>query len=48
MISTIINGNNTVIKEQKRLKKTFLKAKTARVPFNNLLKKVLLILVVFD
>jgi hypothetical protein len=43
-----IDRNDTVIKERKRLKKTSLKAKTTRVPFSNLPKKVLLILVVFD
>jgi hypothetical protein len=43
-----MDENDTVIKEQKRLKKTSLKAKITRVPFGNLPKKVLLILVVFD
>jgi hypothetical protein len=45
---TTINKNDTVIKKQKRPKKTSSKAKTACVPFGNLLKKVLLILVVFN
>ena len=45
---TTIDGNKTVIREQKRPKKTSSKAKTARVSFGNLSKKVLPIPVVFD
>jgi hypothetical protein len=48
MMSTTMDGNDTVMKERKRPKKTSSKAKTARVPFGNLPKKVLLIPVVFD
>jgi hypothetical protein len=48
MMLMTMDRNNTVIKKRKRLKKTSLKAKTAYVPFGNLPKKVLLILVVFD
>jgi hypothetical protein len=48
IMSTTIDRNDIVIKERKRPKKTSLKAKTARVLFGNLPKKVLLILVVFD
>jgi hypothetical protein len=48
IMSTTMDGNDTVMKERKCLKKTSSKAKTARVPFGNLPKKVLLIPVVFD
>jgi hypothetical protein len=48
MMLTTMDGNDTVMKERKRPKKTSSKAKTARVLFGNLPKKVLLIPVVFD
>ena len=48
MMSTTIDGEETVLRERKRPKKTLSKAKTARVPFGNLPKKELLIPIAFD
>ena len=48
MMSTTMDGNEIVLRERKRPKKTSSKAKTACIPFGNLPKKVLPIPVVFD
>ena len=48
MISTTMDRKETVLREQKRPKKTSSKAKTARVPFGDLPRKELPIPVVFN